>query len=68
MTYLPLKPRLRGPEGQGADGVFTSCRHRFCSHLAMQGAPMRGVQELAGHQSLAMTQRDDFRNWLVTAA
>lgn len=32
-------------------------RHTFCSHLAMQGAPMRGVQELAWHQSLAMTQR-----------
>lgn len=32
-------------------------RHTFCSHLAMQGAPIRGVQELAGHQSLAMTQR-----------
>jgi integrase len=32
-------------------------RHTFCSHLAMQGAPMRGVQELAGHQSLAMTER-----------
>ena len=23
----------------------------------MQGAPMRGVQELIGHQSLSMTQR-----------
>jgi site-specific recombinase XerD len=32
-------------------------RHTFCSHLAMRGAPMRGVQELVGHQSLAMTQR-----------
>ena len=32
-------------------------RHTFCSHLAMQGAPMRGVQDLVGHQSLAMTQR-----------
>jgi integrase len=32
-------------------------RHTFCSHLAMQGAPMRRVQELVGHQSLAMTQR-----------
>jgi len=31
--------------------------HTFCSHLAMQGASMRGVQELVGHQSLAMTQR-----------
>ena len=32
-------------------------RHTCCSHLAMQGAPMRGVQEFVGHQSLAMTQR-----------
>jgi integrase len=32
-------------------------RHTFCSHLAMQGASIRGVQELVGHQSLAMTQR-----------
>jgi site-specific recombinase XerD len=32
-------------------------RHTFCSHLAMQGASMRGVQGLVGHQSLAMTQR-----------
>jgi integrase len=32
-------------------------RHTFCSHLAMQGAPMRGVQALVGHQSLAMTER-----------
>jgi integrase len=32
-------------------------RHTFCSHLAMQGASMRGVQELVGHQSLAMTER-----------
>jgi integrase len=32
-------------------------RHTFCSHLAMQDAPMRGAQERAGHQRLAMTQR-----------
>ena len=32
-------------------------RQTFCSHPAMQDAPMRGVQELVGHQSLAMTQR-----------
>lgn len=32
-------------------------RHTFCSHLAMQGAPARAVQELAGHSELAMTQR-----------
>jgi integrase len=32
-------------------------RHSFCSHLVMRGAAMRSVQELVGHQSLAMTQR-----------
>jgi integrase len=31
-------------------------RHTFCSHLAMQGAPVRAIQELAGHQELSMTQ------------
>jgi integrase len=42
------------------DRLATALRrhgHTFFSHLAMQGAPMRGVQELVGHQSLAMTQR-----------
>lgn len=32
-------------------------RHTFCSHLAMQGAPARAIQELAGHQDLKTTQR-----------
>jgi hypothetical protein len=32
-------------------------RHTFCSHLAMGGAPARAIQELAGHQDLATTQR-----------
>ena len=32
-------------------------RHTFCSHLAMKGAPPRAIQELAGHQDLATTQR-----------
>ena len=32
-------------------------RHTFCSHLAMRGAPMRAVQELAGHRDLSTTQR-----------
>ena len=29
----------------------------FCSHLAMRGAPAKAIQELAGHKSLATTQR-----------
>jgi site-specific recombinase XerD len=32
-------------------------RHTFCSHLAMRGAPARAIQELAGHENLATTQR-----------
>ncbi len=32
-------------------------RHTFCSHLAMNGAPARAIQELAGHQDLGTTQR-----------
>jgi integrase len=38
------------------DGVHI-LRHTFCSHLAMRGAPARAIQELAGHQDLATTQR-----------
>ena len=32
-------------------------RHTFCSHLAMRGAPVRAIQELAGHKDLSTTQR-----------
>ena len=32
-------------------------RHTFCSHLAMRGAPVRAIQELAGHSNLSTTQR-----------
>ena len=32
-------------------------RHTFCSHLAMRGAAPAAIQALAGHQSLATTQR-----------
>ncbi len=32
-------------------------RHTFCSHLAMQGAAPKAVQELAGHSTLGVTLR-----------
>ena len=32
-------------------------RHTFCSHLAMRGAPVKAIQELAGHTELTTTLR-----------
>ena len=32
-------------------------RHTFCSHPAMRGAPVRAIQELAGHKDLSTSQR-----------
>jgi len=32
-------------------------RHSFCSHLAMRGAPAIAIKELAGHASIAVTNR-----------
>lgn len=32
-------------------------RHTFASHLAMKGVPLRHIQELMGHSTIAMTER-----------
>ncbi|MFN7970964.1 MAG: tyrosine-type recombinase/integrase [Acidobacteriota bacterium] len=32
-------------------------RHSFCSHLAMRGAPVGAIKELAGHADISTTQR-----------
>ena len=32
-------------------------RHTFCSRLAMNNAPMKAIQELAGHAALSTTMR-----------
>jgi integrase len=34
-----------------------SLRHTFCSRLAQRGAPAAAIQRLAGHQSIATTER-----------
>jgi site-specific recombinase XerD len=43
--------RSNGPHGPHM------LRHTFCSHLAVRGASAKQIQELAGHQDLATTQR-----------
>jgi len=40
-----------------ANGGFHILRHTFCSHLAMQGATAKAIQELAGHRDLTTAQR-----------
>jgi len=38
-------------------GEIHILRHTFCSRLAMRGATVKSIQELAGHQHLSTTQR-----------
>jgi integrase len=52
-TWLMRAARRAGLESNGPHRL----RHTFCSHLAMQGAPSRAIQELAGHADLSTTQR-----------
>jgi len=40
----------------GLDGSLHCLRHTFCSHLVMQGVPLRTVQVLAGHASFKTTE------------
>jgi integrase len=40
-----------------ANGGLHILRHTFCSHLAMRGAPLKAIQELAGHKDLTTTMR-----------
>jgi integrase len=49
--------RRSARRAQLANSGVHRLRHTFCSHLSMRGAPARAIQELAGHQDLATTQR-----------
>ena len=39
------------------DFRWHDCRHTFCSRLAMAGVPLKTIQILAGHKTIAMTAR-----------
>ena len=43
--------------GEGVPHGVHILRHTYCSHLAMRGGSARSIQEPAGHQNLATTQR-----------
>jgi integrase len=40
-----------------ANGEVHILRHTFCSHLAMRGASLASIRELAGHQRVSTTQK-----------
>lgn len=52
-TLVRRAARLAGLRNNGPHIL----RHTFCSHLAMRGACAKAIQEAAGHQDLATTQR-----------
>jgi site-specific recombinase XerD len=49
--------RAQRKAGLPVTGGVHVLRHSFCSHLAMQGAPAKVIQELAGHANLTTTMR-----------
>ena len=53
-TWLQVAQRRAGLRATGGLHVL---RHTFCSHLAMRGAPVKAIQELAGHADLSTTLR-----------
>ena len=63
--WRPLTPKvarmiaikIEKAAGLPTTGRLHVLRHTFCSRLAMANAPVRTIQELAGHQSLTTTLR-----------
>lgn len=49
--------RLRDQAGLRRDLVVHSIRHTAASWLAISGAPLRTIQEIAGHGSITSTMR-----------
>jgi integrase len=56
-TWRDMLMQAQRRAGQRVDGALHKLRHTFCSHLAMRGAPVKAIQDLAGHASLQTTLR-----------
>ena len=58
-TFVTMRAGIKRQEKRAGLRVtgWHVLRHTFCSHLAMKGAPSRAIQELAGHQSITVTNR-----------
>lgn len=48
---------LRAARRCGLRAGVHALRHSFCSHLAMRGAPLVVIRELAGHKNIATTMK-----------
>ncbi|HZL19144.1 MAG TPA: tyrosine-type recombinase/integrase [Polyangia bacterium] len=60
LTTTNMRAVLKRQEkraGLPAGAKWHKLRHTFCSHLAMRGAPIVSIKELAGHKSVAVTNR-----------
>jgi len=58
MCKMTLRTRFkRACEKAGVVGTPHELRHTFISHLVMQGVPLRTVQVLAGHKTIAVTEQ-----------
>lgn len=53
-TWMKAAQRRAGLKETGNKHIL---RHTFCSHLAMRGATVLAIKELAGHSSLSTTMR-----------
>lgn len=60
LTYKTIRcwmKRAQRRAGLPVTGGIHMLRHTFCSHLAIAGANVKAIQELAGHADLKTTQR-----------
>jgi len=60
LTYKVVRNWIKAAQhraGMPETGKLHVLRHTFCSRLSSRSAPAKAIQELAGHTTLAVTQR-----------